>query len=58
MLADKVLKGEGVQNVFVILSLVILAVLVCHDDCTCSLMGLASLKVVMVKRVALEIEHS
>jgi hypothetical protein len=58
VLAHKVLDCEGVEDVLIIFGLVILAELVSHDDCTCGKLSLASLKVVMVQRVALQVVHS
>ena len=54
----KVLDCEGMQNVLVIFSLVVLAVLVGHDDCADSVLSLASEKIFVIEWVTLQVEDS
>ena len=53
MLTNKVFKGEGIQDILVVLCLVVERLLVSHDNHASCLVSLAPLEVVMVKWISL-----
>ena len=57
ILSYVVFNGKGVQDVFVVFCLVVVAQLVGHDHCTSGILCLTSFKVIVIERIALQIEH-